>query len=271
MGVIGCTVLANELAYLIKRDPEVKKVVMIDNPEGRAMAAKLEKTQACERIDLVEWEHVRLGTNGDDQLLVWMNPSDLHDSQEKMRNALTSEIVLLSGSVDCVLMLYGKCRCQTLDVPTLQAEVGIPIIFLTDRSNRVVDDCFAATLGGCRNYLEAMKKHKGTLFVTPGYVEVHVQKQRKMSIAHVLEEAEQLKTILDYVGYRTVLKLDSQLDGYEEYDAVVEVFGRTFDLEVHTMLCNLAVFEDTYDWAKSAMRAHAKNGQLAEAYSVVWG
>ena len=62
MGVIGCNVLVNELVYLIRRDPEARRVVMIDTPEGRAAAAKLERAGACERIELVEWEHVRLGT-----------------------------------------------------------------------------------------------------------------------------------------------------------------------------------------------------------------
>ena len=92
-----------------------------------------------------------------------------------------------------------------------------------------------------------------------------------MDILETVDQVEQTRALLEYMGYRRVLKLDNLLDGYEEYDAVVDIFSRTFDLEVHTMLCNLAVFEDTYDWAKSAMRAHAKSGQLAEAYSVVWG
>jgi hypothetical protein len=270
MGIIGCNVLANELAYLIRRDPEARRVVMIDTPEGRTTAAKLERAKACEHVELVEWEQVRLGNGLDDQHLIWMNPFDLHESQEKMRNALTSELVLLSGSVDCVLMLYGQCRCQTLDVRALQSEVGIPIIFLTDRSNRVVDDCIAATLGGCKQYLEKMMSNKGTFFVTPGYVEEHVRKQRKVDITDLVEQVEQTRTLLEYIGYKAVLKLDSLLDLYEDYDAAVDIFSRTYDLEVRTMLCNLAVFEDTYDWAKSAMRAHAKSHQSSEIFSVLW-
>jgi hypothetical protein len=271
MGIIGCSVLANELAYLVRRDPEAKEVIVIDTAEGREAAAKLRKVRACEQIELVEWDQARLGADEDDRLIIWMNPSDLHDGQEKMRNALTAQVVRLSGSVDSILMLYGQCRCQTLDVPALQSEVGVPIIFLTDRSNAVVDDCIAATLGGCQNYLALMKAHKGTLFVTPGYVEEHARKQRELDLVQVLEHVEQTKSILDYVGYRAVLKLDSQLDGCEEYNALVTMFSRTFDLEVHTKLCNLAVFEDTYDWAKSAMRAQAREGQPSGAYCVVWG
>jgi hypothetical protein len=166
-------------------------------------------------------------------------------------------------------MMYGQCRCQTLDREGLCSETGVPVHFLTDRTNAVVDDCVAATLGGCDRYLKTMLTHKGTLFVTPGYVEEHVRQQRGMNLVDVLGQYEQLKVLFEHAGYKSLLKLDNQIHGFEEYGELVDIFSRTFDLNIGTMPCNLAVFEDTYDWTKSEMMSRAPARQHLEAHGVV--
>jgi hypothetical protein len=38
MGLIGCLVLADELSYLLEGDPEIDRVIVLDNLEGRGLA-----------------------------------------------------------------------------------------------------------------------------------------------------------------------------------------------------------------------------------------
>jgi hypothetical protein len=270
LGIIACSVLTNELTYLIRRDPEVNKVTIMDTPEGSAAADRLEETNACQVVELMDPTMLRSRSYRSDEVMVWVNPTDLHDSQERMRDVLTDQIRRMATMVDSILLLYGQCRCQRFDHANLESELGIPINFLTDRNNVIVDDCFAATMGSSKRYLQVMLEDRGTLFATPGYVNHMVTHQRKLDLVTILEEVEQLQMLLDYMGYHKVLKLDNLLDGDNEYHDLVDMFCRTFSLGVETMACNLAVFEDSYDLAKSSMHANSRGKELLDSLSVVW-
>lgn len=167
LGIIVCTVLSDELVHLSARDLEVSKGAVVDNKEGRKLAGMPGRRRACERVDLVEADRLGSRTNGDEGSVLWGNSPEMHNSQNGMRNALSSEIKPLSGSVDCILQLYGQCRCQTLDIEALE-EIGIPV--LADERSAAVDDCVYAIMGSSDRYLRAMGQHKGAFFITPGYV-----------------------------------------------------------------------------------------------------
>lgn len=265
LGVISCSVLTNELAYLVRQDPEVSRVVVVDTPEGRHAVQKLGQENACPTIELVEESEARPTRDKGLQLIVVVNPSDLHNSQERMKKTLVNEISKMANWVDGILLLYGQCRCQSLDLDSLQEDCELPIAILRDRDDTVIDDCIAATLGGRKRYLDAMKRYKGAVFATPGYVENYANLHIEKDIEHIVTEVEELKMILDALGYSTILKLDAQLDGYPDFDRMVNAFGQIFDLEVTTLACNLAVFEDSYNWAKTEAKEHAKHRGRARA------
>jgi hypothetical protein len=260
MGIIGCTVLTNELTYLISRDLDIHKVVVVNNVEGQKLVTRLDRSHIRIEIELVEWERVGLRTYGDGELIVWMNSSEMHHSKERMRNALTSEILLMSESADCILLLYGQCRCQTLDIEKLEEETEIPILYLVDRHNVIVDDCISAIIGSSENYLKAMKQYKGAFFLTPGYVEGYALKVQGQNIVELVDEVELVNSTFDFLGRPPLIKLDNQIDGGIEYHQMIDMFARLFNLEVHTISCDLKVFEDSYDWARSMMEARGRVG-----------
>lgn len=259
LGVLGCTVLTNELTYLVARDPDVRRAVIVDNKEGRKLAGKLESLHACEDVEMVEWDRLGSREYEDDELVIGMNSSEMHNSQERMRNAMTSEIMMMSGSVDCILLLYGQCRCQTLDIDGLERETGIPVVYLVDHSNVVVDDCISAIMGSSAQYLRLMREHKGAFFITPEYVEGYALKAEAQDIMELVEEIERMTCAFEALGHPALIKLDNKLGGGADYHHLINMFARTFDLEVMTIPCSMVVFEDSYDWAKSVMRARTRD------------
>lgn len=259
LGIIGCTVLSRELAYLVARDPDVARGVVVDNKEGRKLGGMLERLQACESVDMVEVDRLGSRKYDDDELVIWVNSSEMHNSQERMRNAMTTEIKIMAGSVDGILLLYGQCRCQTLDIGMLEEETGAPIMYLVDDSNVVVDDCISAIMGSSARYLRTMKEHKGAFFITPGYVEGYAQRMDGQNIVDLMDEIERMTLAFEAMDRPPLIKLDHGLDGGAEYHAMISMFARTFDLEVLTVPCGMGVFEGSYDWARSVLRARTRN------------
>jgi hypothetical protein len=259
LGIIACTVLHNELAYLIARDTGVNNVVLVDNKEGWKLTDRLRRSRACEAVEMVEVHHLGARSYDDDEIVVWMNPSEMHNSQERMRNAMTAEIKLLSESVDCILLLYGQCRCQTLDIGMLEGEIGIPILYLVDHANVVVDDCISAIMGSSQRYLETMKRHKGAFFITPGYVDGYALSAEGRDLVELMEEVERMTIALEAMDHPPLIKLENMNEGGPAYQDLIDRFARTFDLEVLTIPCDMSVFESSYDWARSVMRARTRH------------
>ncbi|MDW5562341.1 MAG: DUF1638 domain-containing protein [Methanomassiliicoccus sp.] len=258
MGVIGCTVLSNELTYLVARDPDVHTVVVVDNDEGRKLLIKLRRARACESLEPIMVDRLGSRWYDDDELLIWVNPSDMHNSQERMRNTMTAEIMLMSESVDCILLLYGQCRCQTLDIAALEEETEVPILYLVDHNNVVVDDCISAIMGSSERYLRTMMEFKGAFFITPGYVDGYTPKMESDDLVGLMDEIERMTIAFEAMGNPSLIKLDNQIEGGKEYHDMIDMFARTFGLEVHTIPCDLSVFDDSYDWAKNVMRARTR-------------
>lgn len=268
-GVIGCSVLMNELAYLVRRDPEMHRVIVVDTPEGRKTAEVLERTSARESMWLVDGDDISVPISCTNQLTCWINPSDLHDSQERMREVLSDEITALAPIVDGFLMIYGQCRCQKLDVRDLQAEVGLPLVFLRDDHEAIVDDCICASLGSSERYLNAMNMHKGAIFVTPGYIDGYLNVRYSADIVQMMDDVEQLRAIMDFVGRPMIQKLETPLGSGEDYDRKINSFATIFVMDVLALSCGLEVFEHSYDRAKSLSRDHAMERARAEEQAMV--
>ncbi len=250
LGIISCYSLSDQILHLIERDEEIDQLLIINNPEGLRFFRKLGERSVATSARLIAEDQLPLRRTRGFSVILWFNPAELHNNPADLQHSQSQALSKLSTHVDSVLFCYGLCRSSEQRIMDLMKHALVAVTFLTDYAGEIVDDCFAAILGGKRDYLECIKKHKGTLFASTGYAETWREKYREMDVESIVREVEGLKHMFDSLGYCQVLVLDDGLGDREKFEQDIQVFARVFDLELAMRRCGSKVFERSYDLAK---------------------
>jgi Protein of unknown function (DUF1638) len=252
LGVIGCVVLADELGHVLSRDKDLSRVFIVDNEEGQILKGKLARLQVeAELVDPTELD--RASKRDGFAALVWMNPAGPHDNQTELREIVKNAAATLRPHTAFCLCFYGLCRNSLWKIDRLGEEVGVPLMLLTDQDGKDVDDCFGANMGGKKAYLDSIRHHRGTIFVTPGYAENWQKRQSQKDLVKVIEQVENMRFVFERMEYSTVMRLENGLGDKDKFEERVEGFARIFDLQVTTKPCGLGVFEHSYSLAKASL------------------
>ncbi len=252
LGIIGCIVLADELSFILSRDRDLYRTFIIENEAGMVLRDKLALHQVdAEILTLDELERAR--SQDRYSVLIWMNPAGPHDNQAELRATVKGAAENLNGSVGLCLCFYGLCRNSLWNIDRLGEEVGVPMMILTDLRGEPVDDCFGANMGGKKEYLDAIVKNRGTIFVSPGYAENWHRRQIKKPLEKIIEQVENMRFVFEHMEYSKVMRLENGLGDTEEFRTRVEAFARIFDFDVLSKDCGLGVFEHTYSLAKKKL------------------
>ncbi len=265
LGVIGCVVLADELAYVLSRDRDLSRVFIVDNEGGRILKGKLASRQVeAELIDPTEMDRATMQDRF--TALIWMNPAGPHDDQAELRGIVRNAAMVLKTYAALCLCFYGLCRNSLWKIGRLGEEVGVPMMILTDQDGMDVDDCFGANLGGKKAYLDSIKQNRGTIFVSPGYAENWQRRQGQKDLTKVIEQVENMRFVFERMEYSTVMRLENGLGDMGRFEEQVEGFAKIFDLKVAVKTCGLGVFEHTYSLAKAGL-SNQRPRSLAPAQS----
>ncbi|MBI0581985.1 MAG: DUF1638 domain-containing protein [Methanomassiliicoccales archaeon] len=263
LGIIGCYSLSDQIIYLIDRDDSIESLFIVNNEEGLRFIEKLHDRSVEKNILLIDENGPLPKGNTGLSVLLWLNPGDLHNESASIRQRQAEILERISGFVDSVLFCYGLCRSPEERIARLMREARVPVTFLTDDSGEIVDDCFAAIIGGKQAYLDHIKEHKGTIFASTGYVETWGRKYRGMDIESIVEHVEGMTCMFEAMGYHQVMVLDDGLGDRDLFDKDVNTFARIFDLRLVIKECQLRVFERSYDHAKE-MIDHGEVSEVEE-------
>lgn len=254
LGIIGCYGLSDQVIHLISRDESMESIFIVNNEEGVRFAKKCRSRSIKKDIVLVsEGEPVRDASSGF-SVYLWLNPEGLHDEPSSLQRKHREALWKMSDHVDSVLFCYGLCRGSEHETNDMMDNSLVPVTFLTDLDGEMVDDCFAAILGGKKEYLDCIRKNKGTLLATTGYAEGWRRKRETLSIDSIVEEVEGLRYMFRELGYDRILKLDDGTGDTSRFDEDVRTFSRIFDLGMEIRNCELTVFEHSYQLAKERIR-----------------
>jgi hypothetical protein len=170
LSIIGCTVLTDELSYVLTRDQDIEKVYIIESEGGRLFQKKLAaQGVGSEMLPAVDLDAMK--SNDGYTILVDIHPAGPHDNQNELREMVKEAAIRLAPHAGFCLCFYGLCRNALWKIDKLGNEVGLPMMILTDVEGKDVDDCFGANIGGKKPYLDAIVNNRGTIFVSPGYAE----------------------------------------------------------------------------------------------------
>lgn len=253
LGIIGCYGISDQIIRLFENDRDIENVFVIDNEEGLRFAQKVRERNIDLSLVLVRENEPVWPANWGLSILLWLNPMGLHDVLSEMCRSQEEALSALSDHADSVLFCYGQCRIPELRLGQMIAESPVPVTFLTDRDGEIVDDCFAAVIGGKRDYLECITGEKGALLVTTGYAEGWKRRREKNDLRTLLDEVEGMRLMFEEYGYRRILMLADGCGDVDRFDEDVRAFSKVFGLEVGQRECSLAVFEQSYGLAKERM------------------
>ncbi len=238
---VVCPILEDEVIHNITKDGLDKRVVLIDTHPSKSIRRKFDKRGIpYEMMD--EWDFM----NGyhdlskdDFNVVIVSNELALHMEPEGLKRYIQDQLVMLQGRADALALYYGMCGNFGWDIEKwAESNLSYPVITFRDRSGRIIDDCIAVAVGGVDRYKELLRKYMCCLLVTPSEA---TNWQDFMESTDTYggvfggsqgASQEQLKTILDEVGYRNMVKIDTGLGIKEDFESSATEYSEAMGLEL---------------------------------------
>lgn len=258
LGIIGCPILEDEIAYAVDRDKSIRKVIVVRSEDSANLVRKLNILKEHPPIELIEPEGIGSVEANEFTLLVLMKPMALHEDPKVLRTEVAKTVSEMAGVSRSILLFYGLCGNAFKDVGPLVEEVKRPITVLSDRNDRPVDDCIAAVLGGTDGYLRLLKRYPGVFYLTPAWAENWRELMTKMEITKGVDKDDisTVKWMFELAGYKLALKIPTGLGDQELFDRKVDEFIEVFDFkrgELEKEHVTLECVDRSYERAKSLL------------------
>jgi hypothetical protein len=269
LGMVGCLVLGDEMAHVLESDPSIENILIVNNGEGELFREKLDPAATGQYVRMVEEHELGKIEAAGPSVVVWIRRASLHDDPASLLVSLASSVHALEASCGSVLLFYGRCRNTKYELKRFVEGFDIPVIFLTDIDGEVVDDCFAAVLGGRERYLKMIMENKRTMLLTTGYTEYWAMNQEGKGLEALVRQYENYQLLFKTLGYTKAMVLDTGLGDREGFRERARMFASVFDLTVETTRCDIALFERSYRlaWAKIPMASTAQRAGEVEVLS----
>lgn len=258
LSFIACRIFENEIVYLIKNDPAIDEVIVVDSEDSRKLQEKLDYVGSSYKV--LPFDEIPQKLEQDDNkltLIVDLLEFALDASPEKLKKGVYEEIETMSKYVDGILIFYGLCGNVMGQVESDFKDHPCYVGILKDENGEVMDDCIAASLGSKETYLDAIMgcKGEGIYFLTPMQATYWKDMLKIARITPDPDDIEMTKYVFDYSGYKKVAKVDTGLDYDRDFEERVGEFSRLFDLDVVEMKGDLGLIERCYKNAKSRINA----------------
>lgn len=257
MGMVGCPILEDEMAYLLSNDQDIQAIYFIDTDDCRNLIRKVRILNPSRVILMIGEEELPYYDNhGGLSVLVWMKSAGLHEYPDALRDEVKETLTRLDEKCDSILLFYGLCGNAFKKIDEIAKDFTSPVVIMRDLKGQIVDDCIAVPLGGTEGYLALLKKHPGVFYMTPAWAENWKELIKKMEMFRGMESTgfDDLKFIFEMADYSKVLKIRTGLGDEEVLDEKTREFAEIFSFEEHTLeegWCSLDVIEQSFAKAKA--------------------
>ncbi len=248
LGIILCPMLDDNLLYSLCKDPEEKRITLVDHPSNVSVKRKMRL--AGIPFDIVGWDDV-LGWRYEPvkdafNILILTTDLGLHARPDVLKSTVEERTEEMQPFVDAIGFYLGTCGNYEWDIPAWSDGRGFkPSETFRDSNGRLCHDCVGVNIAGGPKYSEMQKAFVAHLFVFPAMatnfddfmnadsadsVATEESLTDEMREALGIEEGRDgyLRWLLSLGGYQNILKIDTGLGDHEEFDrATVDVARRT--------------------------------------------
>ncbi|MCU0861243.1 MAG: DUF1638 domain-containing protein [Methanomassiliicoccales archaeon] len=253
MGIIGCQVLEDEMAYVVANDPEVRHVLVIDSTQERTMAGKVQRMAPDKKVSLFDEQfdikqfQLTPGLN----VIVWVKSIGLHQSPPMLREEVSRSIARIEPLAKSILIFYGQCGNAFRNMEIFCKGVKVPVTILKDKDGAPIDDCYGTVLGGRDEYRAFLIKQPGPSFVlNTMWLANWRHFMQEMQMLHDPNDVEEAKTVFQYMDYKRTVGLNTGLVSDPVFQKQLQEFATIFGLEIENHDCTLRIVDSSYNEAK---------------------
>jgi hypothetical protein len=248
IGILTCEILELEFAHLLRSDPEIRKITVVEDDYSAELIQLLE--QAGRPIERIErsGNFVRSEPQGL-EVLIRVLELGLHNRKRLLQEGLAAAGREMGPHIDIILLGYGLCGNALVDPVALLAEAGVPVIIPMD-ADHPVDDCVGLIIGGREAYYEEQCRVAGTFFMIPGWTRHWKHIFRK---EHGGWSEELARRLFTGSGYERSLLVPNGLLSEEEMGENIAEFNRMFGFRTEVQQGSLELLRRSWAAAKLSL------------------
>ena len=111
MSIIGCRMFEDEIMHLLENDPEIEKVLVVENEDCVGITRKMAEAGIPHTVLPLE-DILKKPLQGEEKgftLVIYMLELALHAIPENLKKTVYSKVELLAPCSDAILLFYGLC------------------------------------------------------------------------------------------------------------------------------------------------------------------
>lgn len=279
LSIVACEILEDELIYVLSKDPEIKRLFVVENKNSFRFVKKLKSENlkpfifSSDRLYPIISEISRKSpgsfTKAFSNIPFCKKIYDFILNKEKkqeltvvvnlLRKGLHSDIDLLQSEVylnaremskisNGILLFYGKCGFSSEKVQAELQQLGCPIYFLRDDGRNIVDDCISVALGGNEIYTQTMLSGngKGAIYATPMVLSDLNETNYKSS-----ESYKKISKYLISPMYSLLFKINNQDYKDVNFNRNASEFAKIFNMNIINVNGTMKIAINSYMEAKT--------------------
>ncbi len=253
LGIVGCQVLEDEMAYIVAKDPEFRNVLVIDSTEERTLAGKVQRMAPEKQVSVfdesVELKDLNFAT--DPSVILWNKSICLHQSPTLLREEVLKAINKMEPVARAVLIFYGQCGSAFVNMDIISEGIHVPVTILKDKDGSLIDDCFGTFLGGKEEYrLFLVNQHGPSYILNSMWAANWRHFMKEFQMIHDPNDLEEAREVFKYMDYKRVVGLNTGLVDPSVFEEQLKEFSTVFELEPVNRDCTLSIVEMSYQEAK---------------------
>jgi hypothetical protein len=252
IGIIGCEVLEDEIAYLVCADDQLVTVLVVDSPSTNGIAAKIRKGCSKQVIELDISELTAEKLPNGEAAIVWIKPIALHQSPAHLREEIIANATRITSLCSSILIFYGLCGNAFKAIDNISEQFSIPLLILKDAEDLVIDDCVGAELGGTQEYRDFLRDDHGGYTLNAMWAMNWPHYLNEVQMLRDPNDLEEAKLIFECMEYKNVVMLDTGLGDLVEFRIRAQDFAQRYGLGLVNKKCTLALVEASYKMARAA-------------------
>lgn len=242
LGIIICPMNDDFLLHYLCKDPEVGRIVLLENDNSSRIGRRLSENGArFETVPEREFFEGRIAFDEDIfNIVIMTNSLGLHAEPQSLRTFIEDQILRMQPLIDAIGLYYGLCGNFAWDISKWAEQRGLkPVEVFRGKDGAVCDDCVSIAVGGPSRYWDLEKKYTGMFYLTPSIAENWEDfvaagdgaKQLEAIPKETLDEidvhspTDMMRWMFELGGYQYILKLDTGLSDRKRFDEHAETIG----------------------------------------------
>lgn len=251
MVVIACEVLQDELVHVLRGDGEVQSILLPPSLHGSELQRKLDVAGLGRKVRCIGTELPR----GEDLLpgfsvVISLGPMSFHANPDALQDEVQSKITAADEVADSILLLYGLCGNALLSIDSFAQEIRAPVTIVRDHNGKIADDCVGMLVGERHRYLDLLRHCHGTFFMSSTWADNWRRFMVDIQLIPDINDLDGAKYVFQYMGYRRVVMLDSDVANQTAFEEKVREFAQHFGFALERLDCRTTLLEEAYQRAK---------------------